>query len=277
MSTSVDSKILDRIAKLLALSGNNPSANEAAAAAGKAAELMQEYRLTMADVSRSQQGKDVSAVEADHVFFQIDTAQEWVRVLAQVVAMGMDGKTVWTKNHGSKKVRVYDNDPSSKWYGKMVNTDQDNPHFRPGGIHFFGPVGTPEIMVEIFRYLYHQTVMLIPKAAAEAKRTSIGRKFHGKTFRASYTQGICTEVNIRMGEAKARANAKFSTETVNALVLHKDALDRKISDVLGKVSKGGKGSAIKDADAYYRGRADGRNLDLGGPKVARKEPARLGS
>lgn len=48
---SVDAKVIERIKKLLALAGNNPNEHEAASAAARAQELMQEHDLSMESVS----------------------------------------------------------------------------------------------------------------------------------------------------------------------------------------------------------------------------------
>ena len=52
-----DRSIIDKIAKLLALAGNNPNEHEAASAAAKAQALMQEHDLAAADIDMTQDAR----------------------------------------------------------------------------------------------------------------------------------------------------------------------------------------------------------------------------
>ena len=74
-------KIIDRIKKLLSLSANNPSENEAAAAAAKAQELLAQYNLDMDEL------RDVSSEPEYEMDSALDSNPErWIRWIAAAVA-----------------------------------------------------------------------------------------------------------------------------------------------------------------------------------------------
>ena len=60
---SKEDKILEKVKKLLALAGNNPSQAEAEAAAAKAQALLQEYNLTLKDVDGEEEALDFTYFE----------------------------------------------------------------------------------------------------------------------------------------------------------------------------------------------------------------------
>jgi hypothetical protein len=73
-------KMLDRVRKLMALAGNNPNEAEAQAAANKAAALLAEYNLTLADVEAKE--GDEFVIEQD----LMTSSYPWRRQIANAVA-----------------------------------------------------------------------------------------------------------------------------------------------------------------------------------------------
>jgi Protein of unknown function (DUF2786) len=136
------SAIEERIRKLLALA-DSPNENEAAAAAEKAQALMLRYGIELAAVAAS--GGERLAVDEHVVGGKVDP---WRRILAAAVARSAGGEVVWA--------------PDGYRRGE-------------GKIFFYGPSGTVGGIVELYRYLEAQLVVI--SAAATAARRE--RRVHG--------------------------------------------------------------------------------------------------
>ena len=95
---SKEDKILEKVKKLLALAGNNPSQAEAEAAAAKAQALLQEYNLTLKDVD----GGEEEAL--DFTYFETGVDRAWKYDLANVIAKNFRCKCCWW---GKSKVGFY--------------------------------------------------------------------------------------------------------------------------------------------------------------------------
>ncbi len=86
-------KILERIRKLLSLSGNNDNLNESAAAAAQAAKLMERHQILAADVdSGDEEDEDVA-----HFSFgpSLRRKSTWQGALAKVISDAFGCATVW--------------------------------------------------------------------------------------------------------------------------------------------------------------------------------------
>lgn len=82
-------KVLDKVKKLLALSGNNPSEEEAKSAALKAQKLMAEYNLTLADAEEDEK------LEITDSQFNCGGDNQWKFMLATVVAHNFRCEVYW--------------------------------------------------------------------------------------------------------------------------------------------------------------------------------------
>jgi len=80
-------KILDRVRKLFSLAGNNPSEEEATAAALKAQELISRYNLTVTD--------DSEKIELSTTAFMAGANKSWKYGLANVIAKNFRVKCYW--------------------------------------------------------------------------------------------------------------------------------------------------------------------------------------
>lgn len=287
MSTNGNGNILDRIAKLLALAGNNPEQHEAEAAAAKAAEMMARHNITMAQVAAAQAGSDVAkSVTADAVVIEFDSAQQWRIDLAGAVARSMQGNVVYAQNRGSRVKRVRDTDPNSKWYGRMVNTKEPNPYFKLGTLTFFAPAGSGEAMVTLYRYLEFQLPGLLNRAFkkrvrdAEELAARLGpdvkpQKPHGRTFRSSYMLGMVSGLESIFREMNARLAAEENTGS--ALVLLRDAVQSKMAEMYPSLTTRKVKRSVSDGRAYGQGVADSRSVDLGQQKVRAGVRGHLGA
>jgi Protein of unknown function (DUF2786) len=140
------SAIEERIRKLLALA-DSPNENEAAAAAEKAQALMLRYGIEMATIAAS--GGERLAVDEHVVDGKVDP---WRRMLAAAVARSAGGRVVWAPDGYARS---------------------------QGKIFFYGPAGAVGGMVELYRYLEAQLIVI--SAAASAARRE--RRVHGRTWR----------------------------------------------------------------------------------------------
>lgn len=89
-------KVLEKIKKLLALAGNNPSEAEAMAAALKAQELMAEYNVTVTD--------EEEKIEMSEAGFHTGVDNNWKYILADVVADNFRCKSYWI---GKRRIMFY--------------------------------------------------------------------------------------------------------------------------------------------------------------------------
>ena len=166
------SAIEERIRKLLALA-DSPNENEAAAAAAaaaaaeKAQALMLRYGIEIATIAAL--GGERLAVDEHVVGGKVDP---WRRMLAAAVARSAGGRVVWAPD-GYARSR--------------------------GKIFFYGPVGAVGGMVELYRYLEAQLIV-ISAAAAAARRE---RRVHGRTWRNSFLLGAVGRVGQRLDARRA--------------------------------------------------------------------------
>ena len=160
------SAIEERIRKLLALA-DSPNENEAAAAAEKAQALMLRYGIELATIAAS--GGERLAVDEHVVDGKVDP---WRRMLAAAVARSAGGRVVWAPDG----------------YGRSQ-----------GKIFFYGPAGAVGGIVELYRYLEAQLVVI--SAAATATRRE--RRVHGRTWRNSFLLGAVGRVGQRLDARRA--------------------------------------------------------------------------
>jgi Protein of unknown function (DUF2786) len=226
------STIEDRIRKLLALA-DSPNENEAAAAAEKAQALMLRYGIELATVAAST-GERL-AVDEHVVDGRIDP---WRRMLADAVAGSAGGQIVW------------DPDGYSRSQGK---------------IFFYGPSGTVGGMIELYRYLEAQLVVISAAAAATRRE----RRVHGRTWRNSFLLGAVGRLGQRL-DAR-RAETTRTEENGRALVVVTTAVDRTIERRWPELERSRYRASIARS-AYEAGSHAATHVDLGDPGLRRTSP-----
>lgn len=226
------SAIEERIRKLVALA-DSPNENEAAAAAEKAQALMLRYGIEMATLAAS--GGERLAVDEHVVDGKVDP---WRRMLAAAVARSAGGQIVWAP------------DGYSRGRGK---------------IFFYGPSGTVGGIVELYRYLEAQLVVI--SAAATATRRE--RRVHGRTWRNSFLLGAVGRLGQRL-DAR-RAETAEAGENGRALVLVKTAVDREIERRHPELESSGYRPSVARS-AYEAGSHAGKHVDLGDPRLKHTSP-----
>lgn len=101
MSNEKVEQVLDKVKKILALAGNNPSEEEAKAAALKAQELLAKYNLTLKDV----EGEDASSKEKlVFQYYETGVDKAWKYDLSSVIARNFRCRVVW---FGKRKLAFY--------------------------------------------------------------------------------------------------------------------------------------------------------------------------
>lgn len=92
-------KVLEKVRKLFALAGNNPSEEEAKSAALKAQKLMAEYNLTISDVDNEDE-----KLEMTDAGFNTGIDNNWKFSLARVIANNFRCEVYWV---GKRRVVFY--------------------------------------------------------------------------------------------------------------------------------------------------------------------------
>ena len=226
------SAIEERIRKLLALA-DSPNENEAAAAAEKAQALMLRYGIEMATIAAS--GGERLAVDEHVLDGKVDP---WRRMLAEAVARSAGGRVVWAPDGG-------------RGHGK---------------IFFYGPAGAVGGIVELYRYLEAQLVVI----SAVATATRRERRVHGRTWRNSFLLGAVGRVGQRF-QARRAETAEVG-DNGRALVLVKTAVDREIERCHPELRSSGYRASVARG-AYDAGSHAGKHVELGDRRLGRSSPA----
>ena len=227
------SAVEDRIRKLLALA-DSPNENEAVAAAEKAQALMLRYGIELATVAAS--AGERLAVDEHVVDGRVDP---WRRMLADAVARSAGGQIVWAP------------DGYSRGRGK---------------IFFYGPAGAVGGIVELYRYLEAQLVVISAAAAATRRE----RRVHGRTWRNSFLLGAVARLAQRL-DAR-RAETTEPKQNSRALVVVKTAVDRKIEQRWPELESSGYRPSVARR-AYEAGSHAAKHIDLGDPRLKHSSPA----
>jgi hypothetical protein len=90
--------VIDRVSKLLALSGNNPSAHEAQEALTKARDLMARYNIMIGEISEN--GVD----DIKETSTALYSRAPWKRKIAFIVARRFRCKLYYRANHSAQKM-----------------------------------------------------------------------------------------------------------------------------------------------------------------------------
>ena len=152
MNTTInkEEKILEKIKKLLALAGNNPSQEEAQAAAAKAQALLAEYNLTLEDTEEKSE-------EIGFSYFDTGVDRAWKYDLASVIARNFRCKCLW--------------------WGKAR-------------VGFYGYKHDTEVAAQVFEFLFwsiRRNLRKVKKQAKEQNGTAKGVIF---SYSKGFIQGV---------------------------------------------------------------------------------------
>ena len=176
----MDTRILDRIRKLNALAGNNPSEQEATLAAQKVQELLMEYNLTMRDIEtrEPEKNKQESYGKAEVDIDANKLTMTWKSLLFSGVAR-LNFCSVIRLSSATTRIAII---------GKRSN-------------------------VEVVCYLSDTLINQIERLSREASRHVLENK---AMYQREFCRGAASRVLARMREQNERAQA--ASETCTALM-----------------------------------------------------------
>lgn len=149
-------KILKKIENLLALAGNNPSENEAIAAALKAQELMAKYNIELADIEGEKPKNNITE-ETYTPKANCHYVRKWRYTLAQIIAKNFCCKTY------------------------CINRDT---------IVFYGYEKDAKIAVEVFKFLFETGNKLANRYYLKCKKEGKNTKGVLNTYLVGFCDGI---------------------------------------------------------------------------------------
>lgn len=246
-------KILDKVQKLLALSQNNPNANEAASAAARAQDLINKYNISRyAVASFSQETNREPIFNGWQIGFYFEKLKEevlWKGVLATGVSR-------------INTCRVYNVEVLKEDISKAL---------------YIVPIGT-EFDMNSARQLY---IYL----RDEIERLFVRDKINDSpVWEENYKYGATHVIMERLEEKHAQSlkdvqqdlNEQFSKSGLdiihvsNAIVTIENkqkAVDEFYDQMQGLSKKQPPATTAKNLDAYAKGRAAGREIDLNNKKL----------
>lgn len=176
-------KILKKIENLLALAGNNPSENEAIAAALKAQELMAKYNIELADIE-GESPKDNIVEEMHTPKANCHYVRKWRYTLANIIAKNFCCKTY------------------------CISRDT---------IVFYGYEKDAKIAVEVFKFLFETGNKLANRYYLKCKKEGKQTKGVLNTYLVGFCDGIkevldkqCTALMIVVPKEVEEAYAEHS-------------------------------------------------------------------
>jgi len=234
-------KIAERIRKLLAL-GQSSNMHEAANAAAAAQRLMEEHKLSQADLDEVDPGKLTSVpLGGDGMM------APWKFVLATAVARSFFCEAVGLRVGQRRKVRIV---------GRQEDT---------------------EATVEVFRYLVKETDRMADEEVKDPFVVTSGRNTPGgidvRAYKDSFRRGAVQAITERL----RRGREEFARASDRAMAIAKNNRDE-IKEFMkakfgeSKETQGGLGKQDLDEVALYRGYVRGSEMHIPG----KAEPAEKG-
>lgn len=223
--------IIEKIRKLLALA-TSANEHEAAAAAAKAADLLDQYNLDMADLQEKPEAI------GEHNLPAADMIPLWIANLATVTAEHFNCKCLISKRR-----------PQGSWKTVQI-------------IKFIGTPTDTAILEYVFTYL-QRTIKNI------AERTPTPPGMNTRRFRESFKIGAVMGLqeklrDIRRASAGApaqQATVKFTTTGAELVTVKRDALAMFIRDKYPRIKNSSNGYR-PSATGYHAGAAAGRNINI---------------
>ena len=228
-------KMIEKVRALLALASDDGATEaEATLAAERAQEMMLKYGIDLAQVAMS--SGQAMKIGADAAFFTCDV-KPWTVDLASGVAGSVGGKIVIRENHRFDRQTVH------------------------GGFTFICPAGTADVVTELFSWLHIQLSLLSTTAMKNREETWV----HGRQWRRSWLQGAASRIDTRL--CVKYQKAQQAPDTGSALVLMRDAVADKQSELFPKLGRYTPARSGVNGAAYGAGAAAGAAMNLGGPQI----------
>ena len=248
-------EIKERIRRILALT-NNPNANEAAVAAEKAAQLLDEYGLSIHDVRKSteQLVEDIYAAMAEHKYQHgtsiNDSSRQWKESLAGTIALHFRvhvhiSRSLGKDEHGNiqyTKAGYYKYTPHLVWAGEGMRV---------------------EAAVQVFEWIVTQMTVEAGKAwkGPEGPK-AMGRHVDPMRFRASFFSGanmvIADRFLLLRKDTMKNANTTALVSVGNKALT--SYVEKNYPNLRGAKARRSNGI---DSAAFRSGREAGGRADIG--------------
>lgn len=225
MESKINS-VIEKVKKLRALS-NSSSANEAATAAALANKLIDQYRLSEADIAETEMDLD-PMMEDDQYIYETGRIIMWKSNLASLLA---------------------------KHYGCAIY----NAIIRPNGRQFsrYKLVGRASD-IQITRYMFGWLV-------AECQRLSEKEAYgKGKVFVASYCQGFVAGVNQQLIKSREEAKQQASQNAIIKINAREQEAKDFMNKAHNLRANRSQSAAQINPNAFNAGLAQGKSIHLGG-------------
>lgn len=220
------SPIIERVQKLLALSKGSSNANEAANAAGLANKLIDQYRLSIADLEASD--VDCEPIEED---------SEYIYESGRITAWKSNLVTALVKHYGC-----------AVWNDVSFATGRKVSRYRMVGKR--SDIGITRYM---FSYLSLECERL---AALEARGM-------GRIFAASYCIGFVYGVRTQLAASRLEAQKDATSSAIVKVDSRVAASNDAMNNMHRLKASKGYSSASINQNAYSMGKSKGQNLHLG--------------
>lgn len=222
----IEQKIIERIQKLLALSGNNTNENEAASALAKAQALLQEYNLEMAEVQK-RTGKKSSY---ERLQFASESRDEWRRQLMGIVAKHCFCKALFYRLRDKNETVLI---------GEKQNIEATR---------------------MMYAFIERQLLFLAEKGLEQYKRR-ISSATHGRMWKMNFFDGAVAIIRERLEEEQRHFEAR-ANECTSLIVLKDKELATAIKTFYPKVGKHTYSHRASNSDGYAEGQQAGKNVQL---------------
>ena len=221
--------IKDKIKKLLQLASSN-NENEAALAMAMAQELMDKHNIAMAELSASEKVMLEDIIEDKEPLFAAGRIPGWKSILANILARNNNCRLLTFRTG----YRGKDRETKLIIYGRPSDIDH-------------------------VRYLLAYAITQLTRLS------HIPCMGEGHRYKDSWYHGAVSGINEKLSESKQKVMTTASSFAVNKY----NDWGREVESFmhsLHKIKTGKSSNSKIDSEAYNKGKAAGRNVDLGGSK-----------
>jgi hypothetical protein len=242
------SKIIDRIKKLLALSTSS-NANEAAAAAGKAAQMMADYELEEADL-RVESGASNSD-PIDNIFWD-----------------GVNGQRVitWKSNILMGLIKAFH---CHGWYTYVIEGEYPN-RTKHNRFKVVGRRANVQTANYMYLYLEKEIERLANNAWLNFNAFSPveANRIHGKHYKNSFFLGASNEIYRRLIEQVAAEKVESVTDSKAMVLVRQDhkEVEKYFNQIKPALKNVAQSKSYINRDAHTQGKEAGSKINLGGAK-----------
>jgi hypothetical protein len=220
-------RIIDKIRKLLALAGNNPSVEEAAAAFARAQDLATRHRIELASV-------EIGAEE------DTELVQERVKASTGKRVMGWKKTLAWSMQSMGVYVLFYQGDGQFSFAGTKADVDTA-------------------------RYMFSAICAEIERLAKD--QAYGGGRAYVNAFKLGAAREVCRRLDYQHAATMREARQAGTSETALARVADSHAVAKRwVKDDLGVRTSAAAAPRCSSWTGLDHGRRAGATIDLGGGK-----------